>query len=281
MNVIEHSNVTDYRFDSFHEFVEFAIQHETTYLSASRCTMCSTTQWAGGTWEFARDCLTKGWAGWKSIIDTIDLVPPLVWDNRKKSYFDVCGDEVHPVLYQLGLPDCAISRKRVRRAGFKFMKMIVSPGARAGVRPEDMLNNGIAIVSLIESLFTAGIDTEIWYSAPVRSNISDHCDISITFPLRKVGSVLDKDIIYYMVSHPSAFRRIIFSARENLERITPGIREEMGFIDTCGYGSTVNVVEELFDDADIVLDNRKKFYSVEECKTWVQSEYDSLMNGGA
>lgn len=262
-------------FPTYNSWLEFLAPEQSE--SRSRMTGYSRDRWAGGSWDFAIDAATSGWGGWS--VDNLEIPSfPAVPKRQKRRVRSPYGPEVDPVRYGLGDPECCFTYRVKRRRVVNVVKINFNLSASCKISSDAMLRRGRAVVSLVEALFMRGINVEVVVSSvltdrPARAGLFNTAYIEV--PVRSASDPVDRDRMYYMLGHPSAFRRLMFSTLENMDSVWDRFRDVFGINNGGNYGYPGDVLS-LHTDANILLNANTEFDSDETARTWVREVYDEV-----
>lgn len=179
-------------------------------------------------WNLAR----FGWPDGRKLIDALtSQVETLSADlvSRPTVAFDVTGDCVDVGRFLSGEPECMMhfETEEIKGAG-KVVRVRVDVSASAAVDPADMMKRGAAALALVDCLENSGRSCEIVYTACSQGG---HSRIENIVMMKAAGQPVEMDSLAFCIAHPSAFRRIAFSAWEHESE---GLRRDCGI--TCGGG---------------------------------------------
>lgn len=198
------------------------------------------TGWKGGTDEIAklRAEINGQIRGWIPATD-------LVYSMRGKS-FDMGR-------YVAGRPDCArkrVDNSREREARIpKRIHMVVNISATAKISRSAMLRRGAAAVVLSDLLQRRGKHVSIDVVRVVSNRLNEPSapKHEIRVRIKEAGAPANIDKLAFMLGHPSALRRLMWSA---CEHEPDNVRKTFGFGKDCGsYG----IPAESDDQGDIYI----------------------------
>lgn len=208
--------------------------------------------------------------GWTEYMNQIKPTDTDCWDMLNnlqlwKTKHSVVGSGVDIGRYVIGMPDCMLYQDSYLNDRFhaapKFVNVVVDVTYRCARKYEYVLERGLDIVSVINTLETNNVKTRIillinltggGYLYRIFINIKDYQDI---FYMEK---------LMFPIAHTSFLRRLIFSAEE---REPKEIRELFGFKNGGGYGVPSNRFE--YDDKNTLYFGTKPLYE-EDIKEWIQ-----------
>lgn len=160
------------------------------------------------TWEQAIGFMSNGWPVSQKIrIEAENLEKSLEAPHGYK--YETTGDILDVGTFLTGKPECWLEPDMVDNR--KVYKIIVNSSYSAKINQKDIINRGIAIISLVDLLQEEGHIVELEVVETVR-NIMDKPEFKIRF---EVGtSPLDIDKLFFMIANPAFLRRIIFAICE-------------------------------------------------------------------
>jgi hypothetical protein len=209
-------------FQSWHEFVQSAIDdglYAWKHTRASHATdrdmiHGSNLPWNGtATWEECVKMATRtGWPeGRQMLEESLAIVRPKPEPYRSIE-MSVAGAFPMVPNYCAGDPECmVIDPGSDMRQSNPIIRIDFNNWTHAGVRPEDMMLRGAAVVSLAETLERHGYSTELRIVGNSRSGGTDF-RYSIVF--KKAGEILDLDRAAFAIAHPATMRRLCFAILE-------------------------------------------------------------------
>jgi hypothetical protein len=112
-----------------------------------------------------------------------------------------------------GLPDSMLNiettgqQKRVLRIGIE----IVRP---CGVTTDEILNQGTAILSILDALETSGVSVELWACYHLQTS-DKRVKARLQICIKKAGDFWDADAVAFALAHPAFARRLVFRFMEN------------------------------------------------------------------
>ena len=222
-----------------------------------------------GTHNF-EDAMHLARYGWTEYMNQIKPTDTDCWDMLNnlqlwETKHSVVGSGVDIGRYVIGIPDCMSYQDSYLNDRFhatpKFVNVVVNVTYRCARDYEYVLERGLDIVSVINTLETNNVKTRIillenctWrgYLYRIFINIKDYQDI---FYMEK---------LMFPIAHTSFLRRLIFSAEE---REPKEIRELFGFENNCGYGQPSDRFE--YDDKNTLYFGTEPLYE-EDIKEWIQ-----------
>ncbi|MDP2160433.1 MAG: hypothetical protein Q8K02_08130 [Flavobacterium sp.] len=160
------------------------------------------------TWEEAVNFFVNGWPTSKKI--------KIQAENLEKSFeiphgykYNTTGEILDVGTFLTGKPECWLEPEMVDNR--KLYKIVINSSYSCNVHQQNIINRGIAIVSLIDLLQDEGHIVELEIVETVK-NIMDKNEFSIRFILGT--SPLDIDKLSFMIANPAFLRRIIFAICE-------------------------------------------------------------------
>jgi hypothetical protein len=229
-------------FDSSLDFLEWASNAPCLwkYYSDSRKISSNQTEWTGTkNYEEAYELAKYGWPqGLQMLSEQVKIAermqPPATVRRRRH---DIAGHYPNPARAAAGEIFSMVQRGRVFSPK-PIIRIRYNYSALGGVNPDTIMKFGAALCSYINRLEIAGHPVEL--EATNESRPSDRAyeseapkGLCFRFPLKKAGQPLSLSNVVFWWAHPSAQRRITFSARERID-----IERWYG----DGYGRTDNVL---------------------------------------
>lgn len=208
-----------------------------------------TLWWSGGvTLAQAIRLAREGWPeGKKNLLDTleqIDIAAMLPQSYLPTPEWDTFGDETDVTRYLQGFPENMVTLVPQVGEHGKLLRIVVEASVSAYVHPKEILNRGAALLSAIHVARLLGYTLEctlLWSITSHPHNwIPAGTNHVTTVNILRAGEVFDLDRFAFWLTHPSVFRRLLFSTMENE---SPEIRQEMHFFDGGGYGYPVRQPE--------------------------------------
>lgn len=221
-------------FGSWHEFVESATDEtlvgwkgprSSREVDSSRYGM----PWHGtNTWEECVMMATRtGWPeGLKMLEDSLAVVRPRPEPYRSIE-MSVAGAFPMVPNYCAGDPECmVIDPGSDMRHSRPVIRIDFNNWTHSGVKPEDMMLRGAAVVSLAETLERHGYSTELRIVGNSRAGETDF-RYSIVF--KRAGEPMDLDRAAFAIAHPAVMRRLCFAILEQHREAEPSYRGSYGY----------------------------------------------------
>ena len=130
----------------------------------------------------------------------------------------------------MGLPKSMISVEKINR-NKKTISIIYATGGAVGIEPKTLESAGTALVSAINLIELAGIQTKL--SIGFMPTVYDRQIIFPTVNIKNFNERFSLQKICFPMVHPSMFRRIGFKYLETC----PGMEEDF----SCGYGRSASL----------------------------------------
>jgi hypothetical protein len=230
------SNLITKKFETPRQFVEWATHAPCLWSGnlSSRKTENEASPWSGSrTYEEAYDLALSGWPeGIQKLAKQMDLtIPPAPPSRTPKKLYDVAGYYPHAGRAAAGELLSMVNPKRADRGAKPIIKIKYNLSANASTSPNKIITFGSALCSYINRL-------ELQRSSLVILNACEESfgrnglGVSFQFPLKNPGFPLSLADMVYWMAHPSALRRICFSALERLD-----VQHSFGF----GYGTPADI----------------------------------------
>lgn len=148
----------------------------------------------------------------------------------------------------MGLPKSMISVEKINRKK-KTISIIYATGGSVGVEPETLESAGAALVSAINLIELAGIQTKL--SVGFIPSIYDKQIIFPTVNIKNFNERFSLQKICFPMIHTSMFRRIGFKYLETC----PGMEEDF----SCGYGrpASLEEIKDCLKEKDTYIINRE------------------------
>lgn len=165
----------------------------------------------------AMNLAAVGWAaGAHRIANMTADMPAARARGRAASYrYDVAGELPDVARYMSGAPD--YMRRKVNSGGNKRQKIVtvaVNPSMSGNVDAERRVNQGAAIVALVDSLESAGYRVQVVLDRVQTAETSGL--VRMACELKAASEPVDVERLAFWIAHPSALRRVFFAAAERL-----------------------------------------------------------------
>lgn len=125
--------------------------------------------------------------------------------------YRMVGSHVDVPRYLTGIPTHMIGKGESQNSVTPIIKLVITGGAAASIKHNQIMNRGIAIASAVDKLETEGFECEI--ELAFCNECNDHKNYT-SIPLKKAGEPLNLDVLAFNVAHPSSLRRLNFRTRE-------------------------------------------------------------------
>lgn len=170
--------------------------------------------WAGASWTGALEIARKGWTEGRERIarglamaNTLNKPAP-----RRGRFYDVAGAFPHVARAVAGDPACMANLGDTYTAARPIVRLIAPRAASAIIKPAQIENFGIALLSHIDAMENEGYSVELVIAITCKAG-DDFLDCRIV--AKKAGEPLDVDRLAFMLAHPAFFRRLGFAMIEN------------------------------------------------------------------
>lgn len=200
-------------FDSWAEFVE-AVQQPRVWGHGDRCNSHATRAWWYGTASFeeAVDLALHGWKeGRDRMADGLQCAPSVsVYSSRQ---MDVGG--AYPIIpiALAGDPCSMVDEGAQTIAAHPIVRLRVDIVAPGSVDTNAMINNGIAALSIVDAMESAGYSVEL----SIGSAITDEHLLIVT--VKRAGQSLDLDRAAFALANPSMLRRFHCALMEQQQNL--------------------------------------------------------------
>ncbi len=235
------------------------------------------SSWTGTkNYQEAYDLALYGWEdGLKLLKKEMALAENIVPIARqRKSHYDVAGHYPNPARAAAGEIFNMVSPTKSEILHKPIVKIKTNFSAASSVEPERVMQWGAAICSYINMLeengFSVQLDSVSESSPSDYRNDEDAPDISFQFPLKNAGEPLSLISTVFWWAHPSALRRIEFSATERLDI-------EKWYEDD--YGRPANVSETPDDTLYLTIDDSGA--TIETSLKNIRKKHAGLMQGNS
>jgi len=161
----------------------------------------------------------------------IEKLPPQ--SQRIVRQVDLAGDEPDVDLFLQGEPEHMVTLHEAIRPQYgKVMRFILNRTANAGVSSDRIVRRGVALLTAMETLIILGFTVEMMVMFACERGIYQ---LEQYMPILHAGDPINLDTLAFMFLHPAVLRRLCFAANE----CEPTeIRDQFGFVDHGGYGSS-------------------------------------------
>lgn len=228
---------------------------------ATKSSQTGDVKWCGGTTsvEDAGDLMIRGWDKPADEIATItgrvrdqvgEIVAPII-----QFYNGAVGTRLDVGLWSAGDPNCFYTFfEEEGRRSERFVRILVDGAFSSGVKPEDIVTRGGAVIALCDALNLQGYSTEVWCAVAVGSELGRASDKFFTaIPVQTAGQPWDVRSAIFPLSHPSFLRRLHFAIVEGEDSAT---QRKFGTGNNYGYPTGVSkgdTLDTFVGGADIIL----------------------------
>jgi hypothetical protein len=234
-------------FDSVHDWLTAAEPDEDVGMASaqrvSQGIMFGRDWYGTATYEEAVKLARYGWeSGLNQVLSLKEEIDRKVAEYVPKLSVthDVAGDMVDIDRMMQGDPE-HMMEWQIRPIYTRVINITVDCAVSASVSSKVIKARGAVIGSLIDAFERMRVPTSVtvaWRSAG-SGGTGTPSTFSVGIEAKRPGETLDLDKLMFLVAHPSASRRIIFSHKENLPaamRKAHGVREH----GDGGYGTPIN-----------------------------------------
>jgi hypothetical protein len=194
-------------------------------------------KWAGGTWAEVNQAAREGWKDGRARMvagleraNTLNKPAP-----RRSRGYDVAGAYPHVARAVAGDPCSMVSLGDCTVAARPIVRLVIPRGASCVVKPHQMENYGIALLSHVDAMENEGYSVEI--TTTDTSHGYDGVLLDVRCIAKRAGEPLDLDRLAFILAHPGMFRRLGFTFVENY------MSEQWAM----GYGSPIRLKPEQLD----------------------------------
>lgn len=212
--------VIQVRADSLGELVSYVTSPEGAPVSpwdgdsGSRQKSGSESWDLGADWDAICGLARDGWPEGRAKFSKALAQLPAGTGPGRVSYADVAGGVLCVPTY-VACDPCHFDDEPEDMGQAKVLRLLVPLSINCGVSASAIMNRGIAICSVIDSIEARGMQCEVeCYSG----HSSDHGSIYIRHRVKSAGDHLNPDMLATSIGHPATFRRINFAAMETLTR---------------------------------------------------------------
>lgn len=178
------------------------------------------------------------------IADRLEIAPTMTW-NVAGGVVDVgryCGNE----------PMCMLDfpMEPAERMG-KVVKLFIDYGASSGFSGDFIMQRGIVLLALVDTLQKLGVSVEIYGETAIHgSGTTVHTTVT---KLHDPTDRLDIDELMFTLAHPAMLRRMAFAVRE-----MSTCAKQIDAVNGGGYGRTCHTVYAPTVGADIRMERLER-----------------------
>ncbi len=215
-------------------------------------------------------------SGWKEGADKIEEVSAEL-SETETGYIDLPsfepseqGEIVEPGSYFAGDPECFYIQKPVERA-VPVVKIGIPCCIGGSEDASSLVNRGLAMLSLINTIEHNRINTELWIV-----HYSQVSGSTILYEIKVKASDMpfDMDKLAFICAHPAFFRRIVFAT---MERESPEFRRSHNIYRGGGYGRVEPITQSVLDDYNLLPDYKPSlFRSKEGSNKWIKRNAEKV-----
>lgn len=197
-------------YETVSEFIDACNQPiDPTWAGSNRSSRGETGGWHGTkTYEEAVKLATYGWeTGLKQMNDGIAKIQKETLGRVMVK--SVAGSHPDVARFISGMPDCMNTRVYSDSAKKPCIDIAINASYSASIKPDQIMNYGIAVASLIDDLESNGYSIQLAVASTSinHSNVNQGCLIRI----KNHGESMDIGKLVYFIAHPSFLRRLAFS----------------------------------------------------------------------
>ena len=214
--------VIEKKFESAEEYLAWASDSPTSWQGrlASRDTSS----------EFQKFCRTKNYEearhlalyGWKEGLRKIGREVSILQQMARPKpvpivRHDVAGERPNPARAAASVPDSMIHRDRSDEKTRPIITFEYLSAYPAYTDPDTVIRFGAALTVLIDDLEAAGYRVEVIARDETYPSYYNAPSLSFAYPVKTAGQAVDLGKLAFWLAHPSALRRIGFSAIERMD----------------------------------------------------------------
>jgi hypothetical protein len=128
---------------------------------------------------------------------------------------DIAGFMPDVPAYLAGQPDCMIAYGIEETKAPKPVISIALAGFSFGMEAQDMVNRGVAVLSLVDALESDGQRCEVWFASSIVSNEGAHMHLRV----KAADQHWNPGAAAFALAHPGLFRRLWFATMERFEGV--------------------------------------------------------------
>lgn len=201
-------------FGSYDELLTQSERGECKWTSPKRRSRDIGEHWFGTeNFEEAMRLARDGWAdGRAKIVHGLETAAVLQREPiRRGRTYDVAGMLPDVPRFIAGAPDCMFTVGEDLRARRPVVRVVFAPCWSAGVAEKNIINRGVALLSIVDQWEDDGYSVEIDLAFRAEA---DGWDFRVTCPVKRAGEPLELDRLAFVLANPSILRRVIFSLYE-------------------------------------------------------------------
>lgn len=203
-------------FDDWDSFVACASDRSLcTWTSGDVPWTSNDPDWYGGTrsMEETVDLARNGWREGRERMERgMRAVAEKRRDVRPAAHYDVAGAFPSIPRAVAGDPLSMVNHKPNLRAAMPVVRILFERWIYAYLDPQAIMNYGIALLSYVDALETAGYSVECYLIFSAEGGGEYHQTI---VPYKLAGEALDLDRAAFALAHPSVTRRLEFALYEH------------------------------------------------------------------
>lgn len=165
--------------------------------------------WYGNvTYDGAKQMALYGWdKGLAKISESMARINKVC--ERRVMGKHVAGSHPDVARFIAGMPDCMNRRMASDAAKKPCLDIVLNTSYSCAVMPNDIINYGAAIASVIDELENTGYSISL--VAGALSNNNDNVHTGCFINIKQQGEAMDIGKLVYFIAHTSFFRRLCFS----------------------------------------------------------------------
>jgi len=172
--------------------------------------------WTGTrTFEEAMNLATYGWPeGRKKLLDNLQIAAKKQVSRTHAKNYDVGGMYPDVPMYCAGEPAYMVTQENEIRHSKPIVRLLLQKFVSAMVSSENIMNQGAAILSCVDSLENDGHSCEIEMVLSGAWTRMSGTKQEIRWIAKRAGEPLELDRMAFQLIQPAMFRRILFRINE-------------------------------------------------------------------
>jgi hypothetical protein len=191
--------------------------------------------------------------GWQEVRPDVDKLLGVLEERLTDAFgsyfvteYQTSGAVVDMGRFVTGEPECMMEFVQEPQARMgRVVKIVVNASVSWNIDQQLILNRGVAILALIDTIHKMGVGVELWWEESASHTIN----FTTLVKLHDSSEPMDIDAIMFALANPDMLRRLQFSVQEQHP-----LANQMGVGN--GYGTPQNLwsVKHNFTDYDIVVE---------------------------
>lgn len=191
--------------------------------------------------------------GWQAVRPDVDKLLGVLEERLTDAFgsyfvteYQTSGAVVDMGRFVTGEPECMLEFVQEPQARMgRVVKIVVNASCSWNIDQQLILNRGVAILALIDTIHKMGVGIELWWEESASAAIH----FTNLIKLHDSSEPMDIDAIMFALANPDMLRRLQFSVQEQHP-----LANKMGV--GAGYGSPQDLwsVRHKFTDYDVVVE---------------------------